>query len=238
MYQYKTSNLQSGKKLNVMIINNKPVERLGIETMLSEKYELDMSEAHLDSHAVIEMLNSTVFNFIIVDSDLPGGSTFDIILVIRQIYEVNPNLPILVMGSGNHHIALWAFKAGASGYIDKGCVQEELIASVHCMLKGRRYLNSDLAEQLPLRWSKPGELVLPHNLLSNREFQVMLLLAEGITVTEIGIRIGLSKKTVSTYKSRILEKMGMISTVDMVRYAIKLGMVSTYTKQSSVSGRR
>ncbi|HOO91573.1 MAG TPA: response regulator transcription factor [Syntrophales bacterium] len=229
MQQYKSIKPQPGKNLHVLIVDNNPVERLGIETLLSEEYDLDMTTAPCDHHELFELLGSRMFHLIMIDSVLPGGSAFDIILLIRKIHEVNPQMPILVMGSGNHHLALWAFQAGASGYIDKCCDQVELIASARCILKGKRYLHSDIAEELPLLWTKPGELVLPHKKLSNRETQVMLLLAKGITVTEIGIKMGLSKKTISTYKTRVQEKMGMKSTVDMVKYAIKLGLVPTHS---------
>lgn len=227
MQQSKSIKTQPGQNLQVLIFDNNPVEREGIKILLSQKYDLDMTTAPDDHQKFVETLNSRVFDLIMVDSVLPSGSAFDIILLIRKIHEINPKLPVLVMGSGDHHIALWALQAGATGYIDKRCDQNELIASAQCILKGRRYLHNAIAEELPLLWSKPGELVLPHKRLSNRETQVMLLLVKGITVTEIGEKMGLSKKTVSTYKTRVQEKMGMKSTVDMVKYAIRLGLIST-----------
>lgn len=235
MYQHTSRKPHTARKLNILIANNKPVEREGISALLSEKYDTDLITAPFEHHALIETLSSRVFDFIIVDSNLPWGSAYDLVLLIRQMKGIKPRLPILVMGSGNHHIALWVLQAGATGYVDKGCDQEELVASTDCMIQGRKYLNRDIAEQLPLIWNKPGELVLPHNRLSDREYQVMLFLAKGITVTEIGKTMKLSKKTISTYRRRMLEKMGMATNIDLIRYTIKHGLVTASPGQKTIS---
>ena len=224
MYHHKSKKLRPEKKLNVFIINNKPVECEGIKAFLTEKYDPDLITAPPQLHVLIEMLNNEVFDFIMLDSNLPGVSAYALILLIRGIKESKPAMPILVLGSEDQRIALWVLQAGATGYINKSCDEGELITSVDCMIRGRRYFNRDIAEQLPLIWNKKAEFVLPHKSLSHREYQVMLFLAQGFTVSEIGRKMDLSVKTISTYKSRLMEKMDMTTTVDLVKYTMSLGL--------------
>ena len=121
--------------------------------------------------------------------------------------------------------AVRALQAGAAGYLTKQSAAEELISAVHKVLAGGRYITASLAEKLAAVVARGPDTALPHESLSEREFQTLRLLAAGRAVKEIAAQLSLSAKTVSTYRTRVLEKLGVKSTVDLVRYALKHGLV-------------
>jgi DNA-binding NarL/FixJ family response regulator len=148
---------------------------------------------------------------------MPGSNGLD---VLKQVKHERPELPVLMLSvHAEEQYALRALRAGASGYITKTGAPTELIDGIRRVVAGRKYVSSDLAELLAAELGGSAE-VLPHHRLSDREFQVMLMLAAGRSIMDIAERLALSPKTVSTYRRRLLEKMGLLSNADLIRYTV------------------
>jgi DNA-binding NarL/FixJ family response regulator len=145
--------------------------------------------------------------------------------VLKEIRALRPQLPVLMMTMyAEDQYALRSFRAGASGYITKGSTAEDLVQAVQKLLSGGKYVTPSLAEHLATRLvSDTGKPL--HESLSDRELQVLRLLANGMTVKEIGYHLNLSEKTISTYRTRVLEKMNMRTAAQLMRYAIRTDLV-------------
>jgi len=157
-----------------------------------------------------------------LDISMPGRNGLDI---LKQIKLQNPKLPVLMLSMHpEEDYAARCFRAGASGYLTKDGPANELVTAVRKVARGGRYISSSLADRLPFAWESRSEEP-SHGLLSDREFQVMCMLAGGKTTTQIADELSLSSQTVSTYKARILEKMKMPSIAHVIRYAIENGLV-------------
>ena len=167
------------------------------------------------------MVRTGSFDVVLLDISTPVMDGYAVLSVLRQEF---PRLPVLVlsMHPEDQH-ALRLLKAGAAGYLTKFSASEELIGAIRKVASGGRYISLDLAEQIALFLNDTDRP--PHEILSDREFRVMLLLAAGESVSEIAADLSLSVKTVSTYRARILEKLGLKSTAEIIRYAITRGLV-------------
>jgi two-component system invasion response regulator UvrY len=160
---------------------------------------------------------------VLLDISMPGAHGLDI---IKKLKDESPRLPILVLSiHPEEQYAIRAFRAGASGYLTKESASEELLTAIRKVAKGGKYISFSLAEKLASDLGISDE-ELPHNTLSNREYQVMRMIASGKTVTEIAEELSLSIKTISTYRSRILEKMKMKNNAELTYYAIKNQLVN------------
>lgn len=152
---------------------------------------------------------------------MPGRSGIDL---IAEIKHRHPKLPVLIMSLyGEQQFAVRALRAGASGYLTKSAAPEELVGAVERILRGGRYISDAVAERLAA--SAAGADFAPHDQLSDREFEVMRGIASGESVGDIAERLHLSVKTVSTYRARLLDKMGMANNAELTRYAIQNGLV-------------
>jgi DNA-binding NarL/FixJ family response regulator len=141
--------------------------------------------------------------------------------VLKQIKAERPKLPVLMLSMHpEEQYAVRALRAGASGYLTKETAPEQLVTAVNKILQGGKYVSEMLAEHMASQLDRAGDR-LPHEDLSDREFQIMRMLASGKTVTEIGTELALSAKTVSTYRTRVLSKMGFSNNADITRYAIQ-----------------
>ena len=153
---------------------------------------------------------------------MPGRNGLE---VLKELKNNNVKIPVLVF---SHHaekqIAIRALKAGAWGYLTKDAAFKELANAINQILSGKKYITPSLAEQLAEQINNPHDKA-PHELLSDREYETMLLLAKGKTISEIAKELSLGTPTISTYRSRILEKMGMNSTAEMMNYAIRNNLV-------------
>jgi len=153
---------------------------------------------------------------------MPGRNGLDI---LKQVRIHDPKLPVLILSMhSENEYAVRCLKAGAAGYLTKESPPEEVIAAIRKVASGGRYISLALVEKLPFAWEPPTEKLL-HARLSDREFQVMCMFARGKKAGEISAELSLSSQTISTYKSRILEKMKMQSIAQVIRYAIENGLV-------------
>jgi len=162
------------------------------------------------------------FDVVVLDISMPGRSGLDI---LKELKIRKPKLSVLVLSvHPEEHYAVRALKAGASGYLTKESAPEELIKAIHRISLGKKYISSSLAEKLALDLDINSEGP-PHEALSDREFEVMCMIASGKTTKEIAVELFLSIKTISTYRSRILEKMRMKGNAELTHYAIKHRLV-------------
>jgi two-component system invasion response regulator UvrY len=208
--------------MKILIIDDHAVVRRGMMAILSEHgKDLEFGEAENGSQG-FEAAMKGEWDLAIVDISMPGRNGLDL---IRDIRNEKPALPLLVVSTHlEKDYALRAFKLGAAGYVTKQSAPDTLATAVRHVASGGRYVSSALAELLAgsLSGVKPGS---PHEMLSNRELQVLNLIASGKSVKEIGAELALSEKTVATYRARISEKMGLSTNVDLARYAMRHGLI-------------
>lgn len=206
----------------ILIADDHAILRKGLKRILSEMEEgFDADEAS-DGHEVLEKIRERDYDLILLDISMPGLNGLD---ALKQIKAENPKLPVLILTMHpEEQYALRALRAGASGYLTKESVPDELMNAIRKILRGGKYLSNSLAERLAFAFDEKAEK-LPHELLSDREYQVFCLIASGRSLTEIAEAMSLSVKTVSTYRSRILDKMKLKSTAELIHYAIKNKLV-------------
>ena len=183
--------------------------------------EVEVGEAG-DSREGLEAVMREEWDVAVVDISMPGRSGLELVQDIRR---ERASLPILVVSSqAEEDYALRALKCGAAGYVSKQSAPDILVTAVRRVLEGRRFISAALAERLAGAVSGDAPAT-SHEALSNRELQVLRLIASGSTIKEISADLALSEKTVATYRSRISEKMGLSSNVDLTRYAMQHGLV-------------
>ncbi len=208
--------------IKVLIADDHAVVRKGLRHILSATEDILVSDEAANGAEVINMVGKNTCDVVLLDISMPGRNGLDI---LKQIKLQNPKLPVLMLSMHpEEDYASRCFKAGASGYLTKDGPADELLKAVRKVARGGRYISSSLADKLPFAWESQSEEP-SHVLLSDREFQVMCMLAGGKTTTEIADELSLSSQTVSTYKARILEKMKMPSIAHVIRYAIENGLV-------------
>ncbi len=204
--------------LTILIADDHAVVREGLKQILAELEDsVSLAEA---SHGqeVLEKILKDRFDIILLDISMPDMNGLDI---LKQIKNETPDTAVLILSMyPEEQYAVRALKAGASGYLTKESAPEELIQAIQRIATGRKYITPSLAEKLAYDFDKDFEKPL-HEILSDREFQVMRLLAVGKTVKEIGKELFLSIKTVSTYRTRILEKMEFKNNAELIHYSIR-----------------
>jgi len=208
--------------MRVLIADDHAVFRRGLKETIGEAFpKVTFGEAQtaLETLASARQQN---WDIVILDISMPGKSGLDI---LNDLKRLRPNVPILLLSMHpEEQYARRALKAGASGYLTKESVPEELKRAVRKIVAGGRYVSASLAEKLAFDLRSGVDLPL-HELLSDREFQVLRMIAAGKTVKQIADEISLSVKTVSTYRARILEKSGMRTTAQLIRYAVQAQLV-------------
>ena len=208
--------------IRVLVADDHAVVRKGLRHILSTTKDILVGDEAANGAEVIHMIAKNTYDLVLLDISMPGRNGLDI---LKQIKLQNPKLPVLMLSMHpEEDYATRCFKAGASGYLTKDGPADELLTAVRKVARGGRYISSSLADKLPFVWQSQSEEP-SHGLLSDREFQVMCMLAGGKTTTQIADELSLSAQTVSTYKARILEKMKMPSIAHVIRYAIENGLV-------------
>ena len=202
----------------ILIGDDHSIVRQGLKQILSESREFyECGEAE-NGQVVLDMILKDKWNVVILDISMPGLSGLDI---LKEIKKIKPKLPVLVLTMySEDQFAIRSIKAGASGYLTKDSAPDELIKAIKKLLEGGKYVSLHLAEILAADIGRVAKDML-HASLSDREFQVMRLIASGKTIKEISNELVLSIKTISTYRSRILDKMGMKSNAGLTYYAIQ-----------------
>jgi len=204
--------------IRILIADDHAIVRTGMKQILLEQYpSADVAEAG-DAETLVAKVVEGGWDIVITDMNMPGRSGLD---ALHQIKQIDPALPVLIMSMyPEDQYALRVIKAGASGYLGKETIHDNLVNAIETVRKGKRFITPSIAEKLAdaIDTAKKSE---PHELLSDREFDVFKLLANGKSVTDIATQLSLSATTVSTYRSRILEKMQMKSNAELARYAVE-----------------
>ncbi len=208
--------------INVLIADDHAVVRKGIRQIISEDEEINVLGEASNANEIIAQLYDHDWDVFVLDITMPGKNGLDVMIEIKQ---KRPEIKILILSMHpEEEIALRALKTGASGYLNKDSVPGELIKAIRKIYNGGRYISSMLAESIVFSHERE-EYLLPHEALSEREFQVMCLIASGNTLSQIAEELSLSIKTVSTYRTRIMDKMNMKSNVEITHYSIKNKLV-------------
>jgi len=211
----------SKSRLRVLLIDDHDLVRRGVKQLLTAGFDkAEFGEAK-DADEAQTML-AKPWDLVLLDISMPGKSGLDLLPELKKNY---PALPILVLSAfGEEEFAIRTLKAGAAGYINKRAVDEEVVAAVRKVLSGGRYVSPTIAENL-LHDVGRVKTRAAHDNLSDREFQVMRMIGTGKSLKEIAGELSVSEKTVSTYRSRITEKTGLGTQVEIARYALQNGLV-------------
>jgi DNA-binding NarL/FixJ family response regulator len=204
--------------LRIVIVDDHAIVRHGIKQILADELEIDRIAEAGNADDGLKLILSGSWDMVILDMTLPGRSGLEL---LKDIRDVRPDLPVLVLSMHpEDQLALRVIKAGASGYQTKDSAPDELVKAVKRILAGGKYVSPEVAERMVLELQGRGG-GLPHESLSDREFEVMRLIATGSTVSDIAVTLSLSVKTVSTYRARVLQKLDMRTNADLTQYAIK-----------------
>ncbi|MBK8740271.1 MAG: response regulator transcription factor [Betaproteobacteria bacterium] len=202
----------------VLIADDHALVRDGLKRILEGNDDLTVAGEAANGHDVLLSLAAVAFDVLLLDLSMPGRSGIELIRLVR---ERAPRLPILVLTMHEEEqYAVRAIRAGASGYLTKDSAAAQLVSAIRKVASGGLFINAAVAEQLALNLM-PASSVLPHKLLSDREFEVFRLLVTGKSITGIAQQLCLSVKTISTHKARVLQKMRLHSIADLTRYAIE-----------------
>ena len=209
--------------IRILLADDHAVVRRGLKDMLTDELPGVAFGEAWTAQQTLEVAGKQNWEIIILDISMPGRSGMDI---LTQLKLLQPRTQVLVLSMHpEEQFARRALRSGAAGYLTKDSVPEELIKAVRKVLAGGRYVSVSLAEALAYDLEKPTERPL-HETLSDRELQVLLMLASGKTLSDIAEELSLSVKTVSTYRSRILLKMGMKNNAELIRYAVQKRLVA------------
>ena len=208
--------------IKILIADDHAVIRRGLKQIVSETPDIIVAGEASTGYEVLDKVRGNDYNAVILDISMPGGDGLNI---LKQLKKAKPKIPILVLSvHPEDQYAVRALKAGAAGYLTKDSAPGELISAIRRVSCGRKYVSSQLAEKLAsdLETDKGRQL---HEKLSDREYQVLCMMASGKKAKEIAADLCLSVKTISTYRSRILEKMRMKNNAELTHYAIKHGLI-------------
>lgn len=207
----------------MLIVDDHTVVRDGVKRMFDEQPGTVAFGEASAPHEAIKLVREQDWDIVVLDLALGESSGLE---VLQELKKLRPKLPVLILSMyAEEQYARRAFKAGASGYITKDCTRAELVGAITTVLQGRKYVSPTLAELLIIDLERGTDQPL-HETLSTREFEVMCLIASGKTVSEIANILALSVKTISTYRARILEKMGLKTNAAITHYAIQNKLVS------------
>ncbi len=204
--------------LNILIADDHSIVREGLKQVIINQYgKVNFGEA-ANAKEIFATISKKNWDIIIMDINMPGRDGLE---VLEQLKAEKSNVPVLILSMHpEDHMAIRAFKSGAFGYLCKEYAGEELINAIDKILSGRKYISAAVAEQFIDQVENP-ENKKSHELLSNREYQTTLLIASGKTVSQIAETLSLSIPTISTYRARILEKMGLKNNAELACYAIR-----------------
>jgi DNA-binding NarL/FixJ family response regulator len=203
--------------IRVVVADDHTIVREGLKQLLNAAGDLQVVGEAQNGHEVIERVRSDDFDLLLLDMSMPGKSGIEL---IKQVRAERPKLRILVLSMHEEHqYAVRAIRAGAAGYLTKESASRQLVDAIRKVASGGAFISSEVAQQLALG-AMPDAKGAPHESLSDREFQIFLLVAGGRAVSDIARELNLSVKTVSTHKANILQKMGMTTSAELIRYAL------------------
>lgn len=210
------------KKIRILIADDHPIVRAGFKQVLSETPDMEVTDEAGNGQEAMACIRKKELDVVLLDISMPGRSGLE---VLKELKEEQPKLPVLILSMyPEEQYAIRALRAGASGYLTKASAANELISAIRKVAEGGKYISATLGERLTeflgTDMTRP-----PHELLSDREYQVMLMIASGRTVSAIAEELCLSVKTISTYRTHILEKMRMKNNAEITFYAVQNGLV-------------
>jgi len=208
--------------IKILIVDDHAIVRDGLNHLLQAEQDMRVAGMAADAPSAIRFLSENQVDVIILDINMPGKSGLDL---IKDLKQMQPSIRILILSMyPEDRFAMRAVIAGASGYLTKEMASEEIVTAIRTINGGRNYITTSLADKIADELQHPGAKV-PHDLLSDREFEVFCMLASGKPVVEIATALSISESTVSTYRTRILQKMNLKSNSDLMHYGIINGLV-------------
>jgi len=206
---------------NVIIADDHGFIRMGLIQILKDEYPAIQITETNDGESLIQEINKQDFDLVITDLDMPGRSGLE---ALEQIKLIKPDLPVLILSIYPDELyAVRVLKAGAAGYLNKNSAPYELITAIQRIKMGRKYITPEIAEKLIDQFDTDKK---PHELLTNREFEIFKLIAIGKTTSDIANSLSLASTTISTHRNHILEKMGLTNNSELTRYAIANKIIS------------
>lgn len=208
--------------IQIMIADDHPIVRAGLKQILAEDADIIVAAEASSGPELLNKVRERDFDVIVLDISMPGMDGLD---TLKQLKIDKPKLPVLILSfHPEARYAVRILKAGAAGYVTKASASDDLIRAVKKVFNGGKYISPSLAEKLADNLDSKSEK-MPHETLSNREYQVMQMIASGKTVGEVAENLSLSIKTISTYRSRILEKMQLKNNAELTHYAMQNHLV-------------
>jgi two-component system invasion response regulator UvrY len=208
--------------MKILLADDHTVVRHGLKQILADEFKRATFGEARNAQEALDLIWKEPWDIVVLDITMPGRSGLE---VLREIKRSKPKLPVLVLSMHpENQFAVRVLKRGASGYMTKESAAGELVGAIQKVLAGGRYVSTSLAEKLATYLASDTQKP-PQELLSDREFQVLRLIASGKIVSEIAKELSLSVKTISTYRTRILEKMGLRNNAELMHYAIQHQLV-------------
>jgi len=208
--------------IRIVVADDHTIVREGLKQILGAQADFQVVAEASDGHEALKRVRELEFDVLLLDMSMPGKSGVEL---IKQVKAEKPKLRILILTMHEEHqYAVRAIRAGASGYLTKEGASAQLVTAIRKVASGGAYISAEVAEQLALN-AMPDATAAPHERLSDREFQVFRMIAEGKSVSEIADRLNLSVKTVSTHKANVLAKMGLSTQGELIRYALENDLV-------------
>jgi two-component system invasion response regulator UvrY len=207
--------------IRIAIVDDHAMVRAGLRQFFADQPDFAVVGEAASGRAALELVRAGGIDVLLLDISMPDQSGVDALAAIRARA---PALPVLILsGLAEAHYATRLLRQGASGYLNKDCDPDEVVKAIRTLARGRKYISAGVAERLAEGLG--GGDGLPHEQLSARELQVFLHLAQGETIGHVALTLSLSVKTVSTYRARVMEKMGLASNSDLTYYALKNGLI-------------
>ncbi|MCW8804294.1 MAG: response regulator transcription factor [Ignavibacteriaceae bacterium] len=209
-------------KIKILIADDHAIVREGLKQIVAEEKDILVAGEAENSEQMMELLKKEKWSLVVLDINMPGKSGLEALKDIKLLY---PELPVLILSMfSEDQYGIRALKAGASGYLKKVSAPTELVTAIRKIISGGKYINPALAEKLAEKYGRK-ENELPHEKLSDREYQIMCNIALGKTAEEIAQELSISINTVYTYRNRILDKMSMKSNVELTQYVLSNKLV-------------
>lgn len=203
---------------NILLVDDHSIVRAGLRSLIDLEADLRVADEAASGAEALEKVRQQQFDIVVLDISMPEKNGVD---TMHELKRIAPDLPVLILsGYAEEQYALNLIRSGCMGYISKDSDSDEIVRAIRTVCSGRRYTSYALAELMTSQILKPSDKLL-HETLSDREFQVFIKIASGKSITQIGEELFISVKTVSTYRTRIMEKMNLKTNADLTYYAIK-----------------
>ena len=207
----------------ILLVDDHSIVRQGLKNLIELEGTLEVTGEAASGVEALKLVRNNQYEIVVLDISMPDKNGVD---TLHDLKHIAPNLPVLILsGYAEEQYALNLMRSGCKGYLSKDSDSDEIIRAIKAIANGKRYISSELADLMSNELSHPSNKQL-HETLSDREFQVFFKLAGGLSPTEIATELNISIKTVSTYRTRVLEKMSLKTNADLTYYAIKNSLVN------------